>query len=186
MEPTAQLAIIVPALTELVEGIEPSALQHPTPCERFDVRGVLDHMIGLGGAFAYLFRGEQPPEPSAPATTNGGVPVAEFRTTMDDLLDAVRSDGAMTRTVQSPLGAMPGETFARLVAFDGAVHGFDIARGTGRAFELPDDVVAAVDGFARNALSDDMRDGETFKQATTPPTGASPIERLAAFSGRTV
>lgn len=185
MEPTAQLAIILPALTDLVEGIEPSHLHQPTPCARFDVRGVLDHMIGLGGTFAYLFRGEQPPEPTAPVE-NGGVPVAEFRTAMDDLLDAVRSDGAMARTVQSPLGAMPGETFARLVAFDGAVHGFDIARGIGRDFGLPDDVVTAVDGFARNALTEDLRDGDTFKHATTPPAGASPIERLAAFSGRTV
>lgn len=32
---------------------------------------------------------------------------------------------------------------------------------------------------------DDMRDGETFKAPTVPPPTAAPIERLAAFRGRT-
>ncbi|MGE0309326.1 MAG: hypothetical protein AB7Q27_26610, partial [Acidimicrobiia bacterium] len=61
-----------------------------------------------------------------------------------------------------------------------------IARATELDWELPDELVKVVDEFARAALSDDLRDGETFKAATSPPTAATPIERLAAFSGRTV
>lgn len=185
MQPSDQLAVILPTLSDLVDRIEPADLGAPTPCERFDVQGVLDHMIGLGGAFAYLFRGEQPPEPATPVH-DGRVPAAAFRRAMDDLYAAVCSDGAMERTVRSPVGEMPGETFARLVAFDGLVHGWDLARGTGLDFALRDDVVDAVDSFARAALTDEMRDGETFKDPTTPPAAATRVERLAAFSGRTV
>ena len=45
-------------------------------------------------------------------------------------------------------------------------------------------LVASVDEFARSALTSEMRDGDTFKEATVAPEGASPIESLAAFSGR--
>ena len=185
MHPTEQLAVILPAVSDLVDQVEPADLTAPTPCDRFDVHGVMDHMIVLGGAFAYLFRGEEPPGDGAP-DVEGRVPAPELRKAMDDLLDAVCSEGAMERTISSPVGEMPGETFARLVAFDGLVHGWDIARGAGLSWELPDEVVAAVDGFARVALTDDLRDGDTFKDPTAAPAGATGIERVAAFSGRTV
>lgn len=190
MEPIEQLSVILPAISDLVDRVEADQLHHDTPCTNFDLSGVLDHMIGLGGTFSYLFRGEEPPSAEAGDVVagdhNGDVPAATFRRVMLDLLDSVRSDGAMERILPTPLGPMPGETFARLVAFDGLVHGWDIARASGQPWELPDEVVAAVDLFARNALTDDLRDGDTFKVATTPPVDATPIERVAAFSGRTV
>lgn len=105
---------------------------------------------------------------------------------MDDLFDAVRSDGAMERVVDSPLGTMSGEVFARLVALDALVHGWDIATGADLSYEVPTEVVAAVDSFARGAIGADTRDGAKFAQPTTPPAGASALEQLVAFSGRDV
>jgi uncharacterized protein (TIGR03086 family) len=185
MDPREQLTHILPTITKVVDGIEPQDLNKATPCAKFDVHDVLNHMIVLGGAFAYSFRGEEPPDIVAPETS-GRVPAAEFRQAMDDLLEAVNSPGAMERTVTSPVGEMPGETFARLVAFDGLVHGWDLASATGSQYHLPSEVISAVDEFARSALTPEMRDGDTFKQATTPPADAGPIERVVAFSGRTV
>ena len=185
MTPIDQLSVILPTVSDLVDRIDAGDLQAPTPCARFVLSDVLDHMIVLGGSFSYLFRGQVPPGDAAP-DDDGRVPAAAFRKVMDDLLDAVRSEGAMERTIEAPVGTMPGEAFARLVAFDGLVHGWDIAHTTGLTYELPDDVVAAVDTFARAAITDDLRDGETFKQPVPAPETATPIERVAAFSGRTV
>jgi uncharacterized protein (TIGR03086 family) len=185
MEPVEQLSVILPAVSDLVDRIDPADLHAPTPCERFVLRDVLDHMIVLGGAFSHLFRGQEPPGDAAP-DDDGRVPAAVFRKVMEDLLDAVRSEGAMRRTIAAPVGTMPGEAFARLVAFDGLVHGWDIARATGLPYELPDDVVAAVDTFAQAAIPNDLRDGVTFKDPAPAPPTATPIERVAAFSGRSV
>lgn len=183
--PTDQLAIVLPALADLVDRVEPEDLANPSPCEAFALHDVLDHVIVLGGTFAHLFRGEVPPA-IEPPVRDGSVPAAEVRKVCDDLLDAVRSPGAMERTIVAPVGEMPGDTFARLVAFDGVVHGWDVARAAGLPWVLPDDVVAEVDAFARQAITDDLRDGDTFAAPTTPPSGATAIESLAAFSGRTV
>ena len=57
MEPTEQLAAILPAITDLVDRVQPEDLDNPTPCDKFELLDVLDHMITLGGAFGYMFRG---------------------------------------------------------------------------------------------------------------------------------
>ena len=185
VEPIEQLACILPTIASVMDQIEPSQLDAPTPCEKFDVHGVLNHFIVLGGTFPALFRGEEPPV-TVPLEKDGHVPAAECRKILDELLDAVRSPGAMERTIPTPVGDMPGAAFASFVAFDVAVHGWDLERSTGLRFELPSTVVEAVDQFARAALAPEMRDGDTFKAETEPPPGASALDRLAAFSGRTV
>lgn len=185
MTPIQQLSHIVPALTDVVDRIWFGQLDSSTPCAKFTVHDVLDHMIVGGGTFAPLFRGETPPEVKAPVVY-GWVPAAEFAIAMGDLLDAVQSPGALDRVIPSPFGDVSGDTFARFVAFDGLVHGWDLARATGQVWALPVEVVEAIDNFAREAISATMRDGETFKDPTTAPNDADPLERLVAFSGRTV
>jgi len=185
MEPTEQLGYILPTLSTTVDRIDFEQLNDPTPCSNFSVHDVLDHMIVLGGSFTYWFCGEDAPELKAPCVSSR-VPAAEFREVMEDLLAAVKSPGAMERTISAPMGEMPGSVFARLVAFDGLVHGWDLASSTGLKFELPPTVIDSVDGFARGAVTNEMRDGDTFKEATMPPADADAMARLVAFSGRTV
>jgi uncharacterized protein (TIGR03086 family) len=69
------------------------------------------------------------------------------------------------------------------VVLDGLVHGWDLATATGQAYEPPDELVAAAAAFARQAI-DPLRDGDTFADAVEPAPGASPIERLANYTGR--
>ena len=88
------------------------------------------------------------------------------------------------RTIVSPLGEVTGDTFARFVAFDALIHGWDLAHATGQSWSPSDELVAAVGAFARDAIAPDMRDGQTFKVATQASDDAGPLERLVAFSGR--
>ena len=185
MQPIDQLSYIVPTLTAVVDRIQPAQLNDATPCATFTVHDVIDHMFVGGRTFAYSFRGDEAPEIKAPPVY-GRVPAAELRAAMEDLLEAVKSPGATERTISAPFGDVPGEVFARFVAFDGLIHCWDLATATGLTFELPSGVIDAVDQFARAALSPDMRDGDTFKEATVAPDDASQLERLVAFSGRSL
>ena len=189
MEPTEQLAVILPTIIDIVEQIDADQLDHPTPCANFDVQGVLDHMIGLGSTFVPALLGENvevPGHGDIPPTPDGQVPAAAFRSVMTSLLAAVDAPGAMDRMIDAPFGTVPGSVFARFVAFDGLIHGWDLATSTGQTYSLPDDVVADVSAFARDALGADMRDGDTFAAETTAPAGAGALAELVAFSGRTV
>ena len=185
MDPCDQLAVILPRLTALVDQLETTDLDKPTPCANFTVHGVLDHMMGGAASFVPAFRGESTTAAAASPAT-GQVPTVGFHEAMNSLLEAVNSPGAMDRTISAPFGDVPGSVFARFVAFDGLIHGYDIASSTGLVYDPPADVVAAVDSFAREALGADMRDGDTFALETAAPAGASELEKLVAFSGRTL
>ncbi len=190
MEPTEQLASIIPTLIDIVDHLEADQLDNATPCANFTVRGVLDHMMGGAAAFVPAFLGETSTGAGtgdgASPTPAGQVPAAEFRTAMTSLLDSVGAPGAMERMIDAPFGRVPGAVFARFVAFDGLIHGWDISTAAGLSYDPPADVVANVAGFAHEALGPEMRDGDTFALATEAPAGAEPLQELVAFSGRTV
>jgi uncharacterized protein (TIGR03086 family) len=177
MDPLTQLDQLGPHLGGVVAGIRPEQLDAPTPCDDFTVRGVLEHMIGGATAFAAAYRGTPPAEPDLHD------PLARFGDVLGDLVAAMTAPGALDQTVAAPFGEVPGDTFARFVVLDGLVHGWDMAVATGQPYEPPDQLVAAASAFAHQAL-DPLRDGTTFADAVEPAPGASPIERLARYTGR--
>ena len=177
MEPLTQLEQLAPPLGAVVAAITPDQLDNPTPCDEFTVRGVLEHMIGGATAFAAAYRGEEPAEPDLRD------PLESFGPVLGDLVAATSAPRALDQTIQAPFGQVPGDVFARFVVLDGLVHGWDLATATGQAYEPPDRLVAAADAFARQAV-DPLRDGQTFADAVQPAVGASPIERLANYTGR--
>ena len=182
MDGATQLDVLLPAIGVVVDGISPEQLGNPTACSGYDVAGVLEHMIGGVAVFAPAFRGE--PATPNPRSAAAGDVFARWGAAMADLQDAVRSPGADGRIIAAPLGQVPGAVFARFIAFDGLVHGWDLATATGQPYAPNEAVVAEVDAFARQALTPDMRDGDTFAAETPAPPDAGVLERLVAFSGR--
>jgi uncharacterized protein (TIGR03086 family) len=179
MDPLAQLDELGPLLMQVVGAISPADLDRPTPCSELTVHGVLEHMVTGAAAFAAAYRGEAPPVPDL------GDVLAGFGPALQDLAASITAPGALDRTVACPFGDMAGDTFARFVVLDGLVHGWDMATATGQAYEPSEALVASVDEFAHQVL-DPLRDGQTFAEAAEPPPAASPIERLAAYTGRRV
>jgi uncharacterized protein (TIGR03086 family) len=177
MEPLTQLSQLAPLLSGVVAGVQPDQLDLPTPCAEFTVRGVFEHMISGATAFAAAYRGETPPEPDVSDVLAG------FGPALQNLGAAMSAPDALDRTVAAPFGEVRGETFARFIVLDGLVHGWDIATATGQTYAPSDELVAAADAFAHQSL-DQLRDGTTFAAAVPPATDASPIERLAAYTGR--
>lgn len=186
MEGNDQLAVIIPMLKQVGCGILTEQLNGSTPCASFTVAGVLDHMTNLASAYAPAFRGDSSPNDGGSSALGSNDLPMRFQLAMDALLDSVQSPGALQRTIDTPFGPMPGSTFSRLVAFDGLIHGWDIATSTKQAWNPPEDLVAEIDAFARQAIAPALRDGDTFAQETQAPPDATPLLRLVAFSGRTI
>jgi uncharacterized protein (TIGR03086 family) len=183
MTPVEQLENIIPALNELVKGMWHGQLEYPTPCAEFTVHDLINHMIVLGGAFAPMFRGEPVPE-IAPPSVYGWVPAKEFTATMNDLLAAVQSPGAMEREIDSPVGRMDGARFCGFVALDAVVHGWDLATAVGKSWNPPAEAVDAIDAFARVAITEEVRSSGAFAGEAAAAADATPLERLIAFTGR--
>jgi uncharacterized protein (TIGR03086 family) len=177
MEVLDQLDQLGPLLADVVGRIRVDQLDNSTPCAKFTVRGVLEHMVVGATTFAAAFRGVEPAEPD---TTDV---LAAFGPSLNGLAEALNSPGALDRTIDAPFGEVSGDTFARFIVLDGLVHGWDLTTATGQPYEPPDTLVDEAEAFARQVL-EPLRDGDTFAAAVEPPPSAMPIERLAAFTGR--
>lgn len=178
MDVIGQLDELGALLTGVVSGIRADQLENSTPCAEFTVHGVLAHMVTGATEFTTAFGGTPGQAPAAD-------PLAGFGPALGALAAAIAAPGALDRTVQAPFGAVSGETFARFVVLDGLVHGWDLAMATGQGYRPSDALVAEVQAFADGALAE-LRDGDTFAAEADAPLSATPIERLAAFTGRYV
>jgi uncharacterized protein (TIGR03086 family) len=181
MDVIDQLDEIAPQLSGVASKVRPDQFDNPTPCARFTVRDLFDHMIGGAGQFAAQLQGTEAP---APVELSDADRPAALADALDAICVAAKSPGALGREVTLPFGTVPGAVVVRFLTVDGMVHSWDIATATGQAYEPRDELAGAVLDSARQLISDDMRDGDTFAAPTAPAEGASNLSQLIAFSGR--
>jgi uncharacterized protein (TIGR03086 family) len=184
--PAGQLNYQAGALHDLIAGVRADQWANPTPCAKWSVHELVNHLVGGGTMFAASFRGD------AVELGESGMPdmlgddaTAAWDRVIADFEAAVSTPGAMDRDVVLPFATLPAQVALDIATFDLLVHAWDLSRATGQSFEPPDQVVAAGRATAETIV-DGLRDGDTFADATDTPAGASPMDQLAAFCGRTV
>ena len=182
-----QLTYVLDSMEKLIANTREDQLTMPTPCAGWTVHDLINHFVGGGHMFATLYRGEPMPDMDGPVPDMlGSDPAAAARAARADFDAALAEPGVMERMVPLPIGTVPAPVGLQLATFDVLVHCWDLATATNQAFDPPADIVAIADGFARQGLPAEARDGDTFKAEVTPPEGATPLARLAAFTGRAV
>jgi uncharacterized protein (TIGR03086 family) len=176
-----QLRRSLAAVDELVSTVRPDQWSAPTPCDEWDVRRVVDHLVGMNRVFTAMLAGAPPPQ-RGEGLSGAALPPA-FRESAAALLDAFSAPGVLDRSFSGPLGTATGADRLRIRLYDLLAHGWDVAIAIGRPAPLPEDAVAASLAFVRGHLSDDARPGR-FAPAQAVPDTASALEQLMAFLGR--
>lgn len=183
----AQLGEIVPRLGALVAQVRPADMALATPCAGWTTRDLLNHVVGGATMFADAFGGAPLRDISGRLPdVVGADPGAAFAAAAERFGAAAQQPGAMERVLPLPWGAMRGETFLRFAAFDLLVHAWDLSTTLETELEVPEELVAEVDDFARRVLGGWPRDDVNFRAAEPDAPGATPLERLVAFTGRAV
>jgi uncharacterized protein (TIGR03086 family) len=177
-----QLARAFDAVGVLVSHVKADQWSDPTPCPEWDVRRLLDHVIGLNRIFTALLLDAPPP---LRATTDHAEehPTVAYRETSAALLSAFGQPGVLDRQFRGPLGTASGADRLQIRLYDLLAHGWDLSRATGQPVDLPDDLVEPSLLFARAQLAEQRREGR-FAPAQSINRNAAAIERLAAFLGR--
>jgi uncharacterized protein (TIGR03086 family) len=178
----------VASTTQIVKGVRPDQETAPTPCAEWDVRSLLNHVIGTLWLAEALFTGHAPRYPMAPGglpamDASGGDPVAAYAEASAAALAAAGAGDALTRVHATPLGDMPGPVLAGFTTLDMTVHGWDLARATSQPADLDGRLAAHVLGFAEQALTADTR-APGIGPALPVPDDAPVTQRLVAFLGR--
>lgn len=182
----AQLEQILPGLGALIGQVGPSEMRLATPCEGWTTHDLLNHVIGGADMFADALVGGPLRDISGRLPDAvGDDPLGAFERTVAKFGGNAQQPGSMERVLALPFGPMTGQTFLRFAAFDLLVHSWDLATTLGVETEFSDDLLGDVDRFARHVLADRTRDGVNFQEPIDPAAGATPLERLVAYTGRT-
>jgi uncharacterized protein (TIGR03086 family) len=161
-------------------------LGQDTPCARWKISDVINHLVGGQYWFAAMVNGED--VDSAEVDFSATDFVSAFDEGTQRSLGAFRADGVMERTLTLPFGEMPGAAFLRLAATDTFTHGWDLARATGQGTDLAPDLAATLLTGAKQNIPPEFRneEGNPFGPEQAAPAGAFNADKLAAFLGRTV
>lgn len=188
--PLKDLAAVLGAVHELVAAVGREDWSAPTPCPRWSVHDLVNHMVLGNRLFAGILRDRAAVTPGAldptAADALGDDPAGAYRSAAEDLLAAFRRPGVLERVFRVPVGPVPGLAAVHLRAVEDLVHGWDLARATGRRARFPDDVVERQMGFARAKLADVPPDRSPFAPPQPAADHAPPLDRLAALLGRSV
>lgn len=181
----AQLSVVVPALGAAIASVRPSDMDRPTPCLAWTLRDLLNHVIGGAQMFTEAFLGGPVLDISGKLPdVVGDDPSGAFGAAATRFGEALEQPGTLERVLDLPFGAMTVGTFLRFVAFDLTVHAWDIASVTGATVEIPDDLVGEIEQFARLVLESVPRNDALCGEPVAAPSGATPLQRLVAYSGR--
>jgi uncharacterized protein (TIGR03086 family) len=191
VHPVDQLAGALDVAEDLVAGVPDDRWDAPTPCADWTVRDLVNHLVGGNLLFAGVLGGE--PTPSLEELGRGqGVdrlgddPVAAFRVAADTLLAAFRQPGALEQVVTVPVGTVPGIGALHLRLVETLVHGWDLARATGRPPGFPEALAEQELAFSRAKLADVPPGRTPFAPPQPAPDDAPALDRLAALLGRDV
>ncbi|HVU61854.1 MAG TPA: TIGR03086 family metal-binding protein [Mycobacteriales bacterium] len=184
MDDTALLQGVLDKTAGLVTGVTADDWDKPTPCPEYDVRTLLSHMVGWGGAFAAAANGRAPDaDPSSYQL--GEDPAGEFRAAADDIVRGWRDNGT-DREVALGGPGLPGPMVLNMTLMECLGHGWDLAVATGQPMPYSDAEAQAVLDRAIGTLPDQYRgDGQAFGPAVAVPADAPAIDRFAGFMGRT-
>ncbi|MFF3004192.1 TIGR03086 family metal-binding protein [Kitasatospora sp. NPDC057940] len=169
------------AVAELLRDVHPDQLNLPTPCDGWDVRALIDHIVWENLLWGGLARGF--PRTDVGADHLGDDHVGAFLAAARDALTAFRRPGMLDRR----FGPAPGRRLVEQLVIELLLHGWDLAAALGRPRDfLPDLAELALPVVREIYDSLPRTPGGSFAPPRPVPPAAPVLDHLAGYLGRTV
>ena len=181
MDPIERIESATTFASGKVKEVTPADLAKPTPCSEFDVRALLNHMLGGLSMLTAAAGGEKPAMPEGDQFGSDPAPV--YDESRRALITAVRGKGVLDRQWQMPFGAMSGAMMAQIAFMEHLAHGWDLAKATGQDTTLPADLVMECMEVV-TPMDAMLRMPGVCGPVVSVPESAPPQDKLVAFLGR--
>lgn len=185
-DPRPLLTRALDQIGALVAGTAPEALDGPTPCAGWDVRTLLDHLVGVHRRIAHVGAGGHFADVPSDPEVAPGTHVAEIAAARADVERVwLRDEAVLDRVLTVPWGTMPGRFVGFGYVQELTVHAWDLAAATERTGGLDDELAVAVEDTAHRVLPAEPRGGDIpFGPPVAVAADAAPYERLVGWLGR--
>jgi uncharacterized protein (TIGR03086 family) len=173
----------------IVSGIAADQLGHPTPCPKYDVAALIDHLVEAGHRAAALGRGQAPPPGDRSPHVELSDAPGQLRSAAAEAAHAWGDAASLSLRYTMPWGEeYTGATLVDMYVAELAGHAWDLARATGQLGKLDPGLAGPALQGARAMIKPQYRNmvepGAPFGTEVCPAPGADDWERLAAFMGR--
>lgn len=173
------------ATAGIVKRVEPGQLALPTPCARYEVRALLNHLVGgfqmwvdMAAGKTVEFQGDQ-------IDVIGDDWAAAYHDGARAAHRAFADDGVLERTFRLPNGAdVPGAQALGIALMEAVLHGWDIAKATGQQATIDPAIAGVLLGGLEAMGVPRSEDGHPFGPEVRISKDAPAPDRLLAFLGR--
>lgn len=159
-------------------------LDAPTPCEGWDVRTLLGHLVTVERRLAHVARGGSPFDIPHVCEVPDGEHAAELADARADLLRVWADDAVLDRDLTLPWAVLPGRVAAQSYALELTAHAWDLAVATHRLDDLDPSLAEACLGDAEEVVPAEGREDIPFGPVVAVRDDADPYDRLVAWFGR--
>ncbi|MFK0245283.1 TIGR03086 family metal-binding protein [Amycolatopsis azurea] len=182
-------ALIAPAAAEfagILRGIGEAELTARTPCAEYDVRALLNHLLYWGPWLEAAGRKAPPPEAAtgeaeAGLVGAGWLDAAERQTAR--LVEIFGAPGAWQGMTALGTAELPASFVGDMVLGEFVLHGWDLARATGRTVDVAPEAAEAVYASAV-AMGEQARSMKVYGEEVAVAEGATTFERALGATGR--
>ena len=183
MNVVSEIQLALEIAEQVTASITPDEWTAPTECEGWDVRAVLNHMVGGMQIFAAeLVGGAAAGEHESDWL--GREPLARLRAAVEADLAAWRRPDALAGSVTIGLGTLPGPMAAIVHLTELTVHTVDISVAVSRSHLLDEGLCGRLLLTMRSMGVDSFRAPGIFDPEVAVSPQALPHRQLAGYLGR--
>jgi|SRR5829696_5268363 len=173
--------------SDVLANVDDSQLTTPTPCSEYSVGDLLHHVGGLAMAFAASARRDLGPLTGSPPVPDASQLSDDWRTSyparLTELAEAWSDPRAWQGMTRIAAMDMPGEAVGITGLTEVVIHGWDLARATGQAYDVDPATADAVLANVAQFAAQDPIEG-LFGPAVPIADDAPVLDRIIALSGR--
>lgn len=163
-----------------VAAVRPDQWSNPSPCEEWDARGVVEHIVFMHSVMLRPLGRELGDAPSIEED-----PLATFRSARADVEAALADPALSASDVETPMGRMSFEQHVdAVVSGDMVLHGWDLARATGQDETMDPKEVRRITEELDAIPEDILRRPGVLGPRVDVADDASPQDKLLGFLGR--
>ena len=181
MDPVAALEVAYGHLNKSIANVTAEQLDGRSECSEWDLRAMLNHVLGAGVMFTLANKGESVPEDGGDLV--GDDAAAACARVAEANIAAWQGPGALEGERTYPFGTFPAPVALLINVGEVTVHAWDVAKSTGQDATIDPEVAQLLFDFYSSIPLDAFREHGAFGPLVPVDESAPVADRMLGLIG---